>query len=141
MILSRQGVRRMNERIKVFRKSLGLSQTTFGEMLDVSMSAVRKWESGENVPSDAVISLMQMRMNLNKDWLLTGNGDMTMKKSRDKEIESFLVNILASDLPYTRELISVLSQMSTLELENFDYFISRFADALVSFRAEAKEKD
>lgn len=105
------------------------------------MSAVRKWESGENVPSDAVISLMQMRMNLNKDWLLTGNGDMTMKKSRDKEIESFLVNILASDLPYTRELISVLSQMSTLELENFDYFISRFADALVSFRAEAKEKD
>lgn len=105
------------------------------------MSAVRKWESGENVPSDAVISLMQMRMNLNKDWLLTGNGDMTMKKSRDKEIESFLVNILASDLPYTRELISVLSQMSTLELENFDYFISRFVDALVSFRAEAKEKD
>lgn len=141
MILSRQGVRRMNERIKVFRKSLGLSQTTFGEMLDVSMSAVRKWESGENVPSDAVISLMQMRMNLNKDWLLTGNGDMTMKKSRDKEIESFLVNILVSDLPYTRELISVLSQMSTLELENFDYFISRFADALVSFRDKAKEKD
>lgn len=102
----------MNERIKIFRTSLGLSQTNFGKALNVSLSAVQKWESGENTPSDAIVSLMEIRFDLNKQWLLTGEGDMTTKKSREDELAAFFGDVLRGNPDFRRRLLIVLSRMS-----------------------------
>lgn len=102
----------MNERIKIFRTSLKLSQPEFGKALNVSVSAVKKWESGENTPSDAVVSLMEIRFNLNKQWLLTGEGDMTIKISREDELAAFFGDVLRGNPDFRRRLLIVLARMS-----------------------------
>lgn len=76
----------MNDRIKALRKTVKKNQTDFGAMMGVSLSAVQKWESGENIPTDTAISLMCQKTNANENWLRTGEGEMFLPKSRGDEI-------------------------------------------------------
>lgn len=88
----------MKDRIKALRKSLGLSQTKFGERLGVSLSAVQKWEMGFNDPSDAVITLMCRDFGANETWLRTGAGEMKLAPSREAEMAA-LAKSLMNDRP------------------------------------------
>ena len=108
----------MKERIKEVRKALGLSQTVFGESLGVSLSAVRKWESGENVVSDAVVMLIAQKYGVNETWLRTGVGDMKAAPDREAEM-SALVKALMADRP--------------------DSFRSALITALLRFRPDGPE--
>ena len=66
----------MNERIKEIRKKEGLSQQKFADKLGIARGNIAAYEVGKNSPSDAVISLICSKFNVNKEWLLTGKGDM-----------------------------------------------------------------
>ena len=76
----------MKDRIKDVRKAAGLNQTDFGKRVGVSLSAVQKWESGENVVSDSVIILICREFGVNETWLRTGAGDMHRPRSREQEL-------------------------------------------------------
>lgn len=76
----------MKERIKDIRKAAGLNQTEFGKRVGVSLSAVQKWESGENIVSDSVILLLCREFGVNETWLRTGYGDMYRAKTREAEL-------------------------------------------------------
>lgn len=84
----------MKERIKALRKKLGLNQTEFGKETKTSLSAVQKWESGENVPSNATIEIIRARWNVNEVWLRTGEGEMFAHKSREAEFSAACGEIL-----------------------------------------------
>lgn len=88
----------MKERIKELRKHEKLNQTDFGALLGVSLSAVQKWESGENTPADSVIKLMCQKTNVNEVWLRTGVGEPFASKSREAEMGE-LVRKLMADRP------------------------------------------
>lgn len=88
----------MKERIKELRKHEKLNQTNFGALLGVSLSAVQKWESGENTPADSVIKLMCQKTNANEVWLRTGVGEPFASKSREAEMGE-LVRKLMADRP------------------------------------------
>ena len=88
----------MKERIKELRKHEKLNQTNFGALLGVSLSAVQKWESGENTPADSVIKLMCQKTNVNEVWLRTGVGEPFASKSREAEMGE-LVRKLMADRP------------------------------------------
>lgn len=84
----------MKERIKALRKKLGLNQTEFGKETKTSLSAVQKWESGENVPSNATIEIIRARWNVSEVWLRTGEGEMFAHKSREAEFSAACGEIL-----------------------------------------------
>lgn len=88
----------MKERIKELRKHEKLNQTDFGALLGVSLSAVQKWESGENTPADSVIKLMCQKTGVNEVWLRTGVGEPFASKSREAEMGE-LVRKLMADRP------------------------------------------
>lgn len=88
----------MKDRIKELRKHEKLNQTDFGALLGVSLSAVQKWESGENTPADSVIKLMCQKTSVNEIWLRTGNGEPFVSKSREAEMGD-LVRKLMADRP------------------------------------------
>ncbi len=66
----------MNDRIKMIRKDNGLSQQKFADKLGISRGNIAAYEVGKNLPSDAVISLICTKFDINEDWLRTGNGEM-----------------------------------------------------------------
>lgn len=88
----------MKDRVRELRKSLGLNQTDFGKAVGVSLSAVQKWESGENVLSDAVILLICQKFSVSETWLRTGSGEMHRGRSKAEEMGD-LVGALMSQRP------------------------------------------
>ena len=66
----------MNERLKMLRKALGLTQEEFAQRIGVKRGAIANYEIGRNVPVDAVYSLICKEFGVNPDWLRTGEGDM-----------------------------------------------------------------
>lgn len=55
------------EMVKQVRTQLRLSQALFAKFMNVSLSAVQKWERGANVPDGAASRLMD-EMRLNPDY-------------------------------------------------------------------------
>ena len=66
----------MNSRIRILRKSLGLTQERFGEKMYVKGNTVAQWESGRNDPSESSIKYMCQVFKVNEKWLKYGVGDM-----------------------------------------------------------------
>lgn len=82
----------MNERIKLLRKTLGLSGEKFGEKLGIKRSAVSDIERGRNNVSNQNIKSICREYNVNEDWLRTGNGEMF------NTLDTISLDDLASDL-------------------------------------------
>lgn len=64
----------MNERIRLIRKNLRLTQTEFGKQIGCSQTAVAKYESGMVVPDQPIRLLICQKYNINPTWLETGEG-------------------------------------------------------------------
>lgn len=122
----------MKDRIKELRKAAGLNQTDFGKRVGVSLSAVQKWESGENVVSDSVVLLLCREFGVNETWLRTGAGDMHRAKSREAELgELIRSRLLDRPESFQAALVTVLLR--------FDPSGSEFAALEKIARALAEE--
>lgn len=64
----------MKDRIKKLRIKLGKTQMQFADDLNLSRSAIQKWESGETVPDSSSISAIVAKYNVNEMWLRKGVG-------------------------------------------------------------------
>ena len=64
------------ERLRLWRKTvLELTQTEFAEATGVHLSAIRKYENRNSVPSsESLLAIASTGVDLH--WLLTGEGDM-----------------------------------------------------------------
>lgn len=82
----------MNERVKLLRKTLGLSGEKFGEILGIKRAAVSKIENGITGLSEQNIKSICREFNVNEDWLRHGEGDMF------SPINSLSLDDLATDL-------------------------------------------
>ena len=65
----------INDRFKLIRKELGLSQETFGSRIGITNSAVSKIEKGENKVTESLIKLLRSEYKVDPFWLETGIGD------------------------------------------------------------------
>ena len=79
---------KMNERIKLLRKTLKLSGEKFGEKLGVKRSAISDLETGRNNLSEQMLLAICREYNVNEKWLRNGEGEMFIETK-----ESFLENI------------------------------------------------
>jgi len=103
----------MNERIKDIRKKEGLSQQKFADKLGIARGNIAAYEVGKNAPSDAVISLICSKFNVNKDWLLTGKGDMY--DVPEDEVASVVSDLLEESNPFYDIIISIMKSYKKLD--------------------------
>lgn len=82
----------MKNRIKEVRKMspYGKTQESFAEFLGIPKQNLSSYEIGRRNPSDAVIQLICQKCGINKDWLLTGEGEPTIEACQE---ERYAVNI------------------------------------------------
>lgn len=66
----------MNERLKLLRKSLRLTQAAFGNKLGLARNTIAKYEDGNRKPSNAILKLICQTYNVNYLWLTEGKGEM-----------------------------------------------------------------
>lgn len=79
---------KMNERVKLLRKTLKLSGEKFGEKLGVQRNAISQIETGKNNLSEQMLLAICREYNVSEEWLRTGSGEMFIETK-----ESFLENI------------------------------------------------
>jgi len=75
----------ISQRFKVFRESLNINQSEMGKLLDLSQSTITGIEKGKSFPTIPTIITLMENCNLNVKWLLTGEGDMLLSESVEKE--------------------------------------------------------
>lgn len=106
----------MNERIKKVRKTLKLTQEQFGKIIGVTGAACSTIESGKNNPSIQTIKSICREFDVNEAWLLTGEGEMFLKRSREQEIGEFFADVV-KDNKFKKRLVLMLAKMNTEEWE------------------------
>lgn len=121
----------MKDRIKELRKHEKLNQTEFGALLGVSLSAVQKWESGENTPAESVIKLMCQKTGVDDAWLRSGEGNPFRSKTRKDKLSEYFGQVLEGDRTETEMLlVEVMSETPVDEWENLASAMRRFAETI-----------
>lgn len=60
-------------RLRAVRQNMGVSQEKFAEYLDISLSAYKKLECGENGLSVNILRRLREKFNMSTDYLLYGD--------------------------------------------------------------------
>lgn len=76
------------KRLEKFRKYMGKTQKEFAEMLNTSHGHISGMENDKKNITDTTIELLELKCNINVDWLRTGvGGDENMLKKEFLEDE------------------------------------------------------
>jgi len=112
----------MNIRIKEVRITAKLTQDEFGKKIGISNTAVSKIEKGENNVSEQNILSICREFNISEEWLRTGNGEMVIELSRDKEITAWASKITRADFDnkFILDFVHTLSKLDESDWETLE---------------------
>lgn len=114
----------MNERIKMLRKHLRITQQEFADRIKVKRNTVATYEMGRSEPSSSAISLICKTFNVNETWLRTGEGEMFIDMSRDEEIAAFVGEVLSEESDnFKKRFITILSKLKESEWEVLEHIV------------------
>lgn len=103
----------MKDRIKKIRKELDLTQQEFSDKTGIPRDSIGGYETGRRNPSEAAISLICTKCNVNEEWLRTGNGEMFVKQTRNEEMAKLTKLLLNEEEDsFKNRLISVLANLT-----------------------------
>ena len=103
----------MKNRIKALRKELGMTQQAFADRIGIKRNSVAKYETGENSPSSASITLICREFRVNETWLRTGEGEMFLPKSQEEELAEFMADIMKeADETFRARFIKAVSRFN-----------------------------
>jgi len=105
----------VNERLKIARKALKLSQKSFAEAMCISNSYLADIENDYRKANDRIIKLASMIYGINENWLKNGEGEM-FYKSPDEKITRLLS--IFNELPTDFQNFVMIHIEHLLELSN-----------------------
>ena len=112
----------INNRIKIVRKSLNVTQIEFASRIGLSQSMLASLESGRYAAQERTIKLICSEFSVNEQWLRSGEGEMFSDASAS------LLNKLAEIYHLTEFEMRILSNyvsMPTKQREAIMDFIQR----------------
>ena len=77
-------------RVKKVRTALNVSQRDFAKRIFISQTLLGDIELGNRNITDRTIQLISTEFKVNKDWLLTGKGDMFVSPPPDIQLEKLI---------------------------------------------------
>ena len=90
----------MNERLKIIRLKLKLTQDDFAKKINVTRSAISNYEKGTRNIMNRVIADICREFNVNEEWIRHGTGEMFIQNINNNQggtlMDNELLNILKS---------------------------------------------
>jgi len=102
------------ERIKAVRKALGISQRDFCAGIYLSHSFYAKIETGTRNPNERVYELICNKYKVNKNWLISGKGDMFSETPPDADLLQITEIIKELDPVFRDCIIQQIKLMANL---------------------------
>lgn len=124
----------MNERIKILRKKLNLTQQQFADKIKVKRNTVATYEMGRSIPSDSAIALICKTFHVNEEWIRSGNGEMFEEVPEEDEKAAFVSSLLdAEGDPFYKiieEIMRTFDQLSPKSQEAIRDFSGKLLENL-----------
>ena len=106
----------MNERIRLLRSALGLSQVKFSAIVALSGGYIAGIETGRITVNDRLIKLVCSSFRVNESWLRHGEGDMFLEEmTEDKRFNNLVNTVRALPPKYQHFLFEVLDMLVKLK--------------------------
>lgn len=120
----------IGKRIGYARKMKGLNQTELAEMIGISMGGLSQIERGKVNPSKQTIELICNKLSINKVWLETGEGDMSLPST--DPIAEIVSDVLENgqDNPFYKSILKAVKLYQSLSLRDREY-IDDLIDRLI----------
>jgi transcriptional regulator with XRE-family HTH domain len=74
----------INERILMLKTQLGLSNLEFCHAANISNGTLHNVQNGENVSPKTIKTIIES-LNLNKEWLINGKGEIYLQPVKDEK--------------------------------------------------------
>ncbi|AEF81794.1 helix-turn-helix domain-containing protein [Leadbettera azotonutricia] len=110
----------IKERIKQVRTFLNISQREFSKRIFISPTLLGEIELGNRKVKDRTILLISTEFNVNKDWLLNGDGDMFSVPPPDIQLEKLIDIFKQLDKPLRDYLLEQSKGLLKIQKENID---------------------
>lgn len=68
----------VNERVKVLRSFLNLTQTEFASRINSTFATISRIENGSNEPRRSTLVTICRVFNVSEEWLINGKGEMLL---------------------------------------------------------------
>ena len=124
----------MNERIKLLRKTLGLSQDKFGSALGITGASVSRIESGINNPSESTLKLICTTYHVYYLWLTTGQGPML-----EDDVAARIDRIVEKGAPNADAVFKAQVKAYAALMSDDDWIL--FRDMVEQVRRAKKERE
>jgi transcriptional regulator with XRE-family HTH domain len=106
----------INERIKIFRKSKGLTQQDIANVLLITQSAYGLIETGKTKVGIDHLTKLQDVYKLNLSWLMSGEGEMFSDVVQQEEVSALKELSIKLDRLITIMLTSASKESEYLEV-------------------------
>lgn len=119
----------MNNRIKEIRRKAELTQTQFGERIGLQQNSIARIEAGTRVPSEAVIKAICREFHIRPEWLMHGEGPMTVptaSKTLDEVARRY------SESRTFRAILDVYAGLDDASRVMFERYIERLTEVLAT---------
>ncbi|MCI6057055.1 helix-turn-helix domain-containing protein [Anaerotignum sp.] len=124
--MKKKGGGKLKNRIKELRKTLNLTQNDFGKEIGITGATVSDIERGKLSLTDRNVSLICEKYNVNKDWILYGNGEMFLPELPEDEFTKILAEIDCSDDEFIKQFLRTYWELD----EDGKKVIQNFAQSL-----------
>jgi transcriptional regulator with XRE-family HTH domain len=110
----------IKERIKEIRTKLNISQRDFSQRIYISQTLLGEIELGNRTITERTIQLISTEFNVNKDWILTGQGDIFTAPPPDIQLEKLIEIYKQLDKVLRNYLLEQSKSLLKIQKENFD---------------------
>ena len=103
----------INSRIFELRKFLKISQTDFGNGIGVSRGVIKNIDENKVEAKPLLIEQICKMYNVNKQWLLTGEGEMFNALTKNEQLAEFVGTVLGEEEEsFKQRILNMLSNLS-----------------------------
>lgn len=116
----------MNERLKLLRSHLSLSQEVFGEKIGVTKASISRLESGIHNFTEQMIKSICREFNVNYIWFTTGQGEMF---SDDEDVYMNLIDrIMSNSNDFPKTLFKAFARFTSDDWKALEHMIDIFLE-------------
>ncbi len=103
----------MQDRIKLLRKELNLTQEKFGERLGMKKNSISQIENGVNSLTEQLLVSICREFSVNEKWLRTGEGEMFASLNRTQQIAQLTADLFKGEKDSFKErLLLALAKLN-----------------------------
>lgn len=114
---------KIKDRLKTVRTDLNMSQDEFGKQIGISRSQISCYEKGLRDITERSINDICREFNINKEWLLTGEGEMYVISEQDEKLADALAKISLSENDKLKEIVQNLLKLDEKTLDTINDLI------------------